>query len=196
MAAAGVKPEDVTKVVITHFHGDHIHGLKSKDGSIVYPNAEVMVPDVEWAFWTDDANRATTPENRQGNFDFVAQKFSGIEVTTYEWDQEIATGITAIDAAGHTPGHTAFVLVSGGDRVMLVADTTNHPALFVTNPDWSAAFDQDAEQARTTRHRLLDMAASERLLLTGFHFPFPATGHVVRDGDGYRLVPVNWTPKI
>lgn len=196
MAAAGISPEDVTKVVITHFHGDHIHGLKNKAGEVVYPNAEVMVPAPEWQFWTNDANKPNTPESRQGNFEFVANKFSGIEVTEYSWDQEIVTGITAIDASGHTPGHTAFAFVSGDDRMLLLADTTNHPALFVANPDWSAVFDQDADQARATRRKLLDMAASERMTVAGFHFPFPASGHVARDGDGYRLVPVNWTPKL
>jgi glyoxylase-like metal-dependent hydrolase (beta-lactamase superfamily II) len=194
MAAAGIQPEDITKVVITHFHPDHIHGLKTKAGELVYPNAEVMVPATEWAFWTNDANRANVAEGRQGLFDLVAAKFGGIEVTEYAWDQEIVTGITAIDASGHTPGHTAFAFVSGDDRMLLLADTTNHPALFVANPDWSAVFDQDADQARATRHRLLDMAASERMHVTGYHFPFPAAGHIARDGDGYRLVPTNWKP--
>lgn len=195
LAAAGIRPADITKVVITHFHPDHIHGLKTKAGEIVYPNAEIMVPATEWAFWTNDANRANVGEGRQGLFDLVAGKFDGIEVSEYAWDQEVATGITAVDARGHTPGHTAFAFVSGADRMLLLADTTNHPALFVANPDWSAVFDQDAEQARASRHRLLDMAASERLIVTGYHFPFPAAGHIARDGKGYRLVPVNWLPQ-
>lgn len=192
LAFAGIEPADVTKVVITHFHPDHIHGLKTKAGETVYSNAEVLVPAPEWQFWSNDANKAIAGEGRQGLFELVAAKFDGIEITEYQWDQEIVTGITAIDAHGHTPGHTAFAITSGNDRLLLIADTTNHPALFVRYPDWSARFDQDAEAARQTRHRLLDMAASERMLVTGYHFPFPAAGHIARDGDGYRLVPMQW----
>ncbi len=196
MAAAGIQPADITKVVITHFHPDHIHGLKTKAGDIVYPDAEIMVPATEWGFWTSEANRANVAEGRRGLFDLVAGKFDGIEVTEYDWDQEIATGITAVDAHGHTPGHTAIAFVSGDDRMLLLADTTNHPALFVANPDWSAVFDQDPDQARATRRKLLDMAASERMAVTGYHFPFPAAGHIAREGDGYRLVPTNWKTQL
>ena len=79
---------------------------------------------------------------------------------------------------------------------MAMSDTTNHPALFVRHPDWSAVFDMDADQARATRRRLLDMAASERAQVAFYHAPFPATGHIAKDGNGFRFVPVQWNPAV
>lgn len=196
MAAAGIDPGAVTKVVISHFHGDHIMGLRDKSGALLYPNAEIMVPEPEWAYWTDDGERSRASERLQGNFALVQKIFGdmGDRLSRYRWGDEVAGGITAVDARGHTPGHTAFVIASGNDRLMMISDVTNHPALFVRNPDWSAVFDMDADQARATRHRVLDMAAAERLQIAGYHFPFPATGHIAREGNGYRLVPVQWMP--
>jgi glyoxylase-like metal-dependent hydrolase (beta-lactamase superfamily II) len=85
-----------------------------------------------------------------------------------------------------------FLLEAGPGRLMLMSDVTNHPALFVRNPDWSAVFDMDADQARATRHRLLDRTAADRVQVAFYHAPFPATGHVAKSGDGYELVPVQW----
>ncbi len=196
MEAAGIRPEDVTKVVISHFHGDHINGVRSKAGDLVYPNAEIMVPEPEWAFWMDDAKMESAPEGLKGNFQAVRRVFgdNASDITQYRWDQEVAAGVTAVDAHGHTPGHTAFVIASGDDRMIMIVDVTNHPALFVRNPDWSPVFDMDAEQARQTRRRILDMAASEKLRVAGYHFPFPANGYIVKAGDGYDLVPAMWMP--
>jgi glyoxylase-like metal-dependent hydrolase (beta-lactamase superfamily II) len=113
-------------------------------------------------------------------------------VTPFAWDREIRPGLTALPAPGHTPGHTVFLLQSGEARLLHMSDVTNHPALFVRHPDWSAVFDIDADQARATRRRLLDRAADERLQVAFYHAPFPATGHVARAGDGYAFVPVQW----
>jgi hypothetical protein len=88
----------------------------------------------------------------------------------------------------------AFTIASGNGRLLMLSDATNHPALFVKNPDWSAVFDQDADMARATRRKLLDMAASERLQVSFYHAPFPSTGHIAREGATYDFVPVQWTP--
>jgi glyoxylase-like metal-dependent hydrolase (beta-lactamase superfamily II) len=118
------------------------------------------------------------------------------DVKQYEGGKEVVPGVTAIPAHGHTPGHTAFVVSSGNGKLMVMSDTTNHPALFVRHPDWAAVFDQDADQARATRHKLLDMAASERVQVSFYHAPFPATGHIGREGKTYEFVPVQWTPAL
>ena len=102
----------------------------------------------------------------------------------------------AVAAPGHTPGHTAFALQSGAGRMMVMSDTTNHPALFVRNPDWMAIFDMDGEQARQTRRKLLDMAASEKAQVAFYHAPFPATGYIAKDGDKFRLAPVQWSAQL
>jgi glyoxylase-like metal-dependent hydrolase (beta-lactamase superfamily II) len=194
MAAAGCMPEDVTKVVISHFHGDHISGLRRKDGKEVFPNAEIWVPEVEWDFWTDPARRAQAPEGMKPAFANVDRVFAPMadRVKRYAWDDEVASGITAIDASGHTPGHTAFVLGSGDERLVFISDVTNHPALFVRNPGWSPAFDMDPEKAVATRRRILGMIASEGLSMAGFHIPYPGVGRILRDGDRYTFVPAQW----
>jgi glyoxylase-like metal-dependent hydrolase (beta-lactamase superfamily II) len=120
--------------------------------------------------------------------------FGGVQdqVNLFVWDDEVVPGVTALDAKGHTPGHTAFMIGSGVDRLLMISDVTNHPALFFTNPDWAASFDMDAHDARKTRHRVLDLAASERLRIAGYHLPFPATGYVERQGTGFRFAPAQW----
>lgn len=196
--AAGFEPSQVNTVVISHFHGDHINGLRRKDGTAVFPNAEVMVPAAEWAFWMDDARMNQAPENGRGGFQGARRVFGPIakDVKQYEADKEIVPGLTSIAAPGHTPGHTAFMLSSGSGRLLILSDTANHPALFVRNPDWSAIFDMDADQARATRRKMLDMAASERAQVAFYHAPFPATGHIAKDGNGFRFVPVQWSPAV
>jgi len=194
LRAAGFDPARIDTVVISHFHGDHINGLRLKDGTAVYPNAEIMVSAPEWAFWMDDAKMSATPEAMKGAFQTVRRVFGPMakDVKQFEWGKEIAPGITAIDASGHTPGHTAFGMQSGGKSLIHVVDLTNHPRLFAAHPDWAAVFDMDAEKAKATRRRMLDMAASERTQLAFYHAPFPATGHVRREGQGYEFVPVQW----
>jgi glyoxylase-like metal-dependent hydrolase (beta-lactamase superfamily II) len=196
--AAGFAPAQVNTVVISHFHGDHINGLRLKDGTAVFPNAEVMVPAPEWAFWMDDARMNQAPEAMKGAFQGVRRVFGPIagNVKRYEMDKEVVPGLTAVAAPGHTPGHTAYMLSSGNGKLMIMSDITNHPALFVRNPDWSAVFDMDGDQARATRRRMLDMAASERAQVAFYHAPFPATGHIAKDGNGFRFIPVQWNPAV
>ena len=196
--AAGFDPAQVDTVIVSHFHPDHIGGLRLKDGTAVFPKAEVMVPAPEWAFWMDDGRMAQAPDALQANFRNARRVFGPIatEVRRYAWGEELVPGVTALAAPGHTPGHTAYAVASDSGRLLAASDIANHPALFVRNPDWQAAFDVDGDQAVATRRRMLDMAAAERMQLSFYHAPFPATGHVARDGPGYRFVPVQWTPAV
>ena len=196
LAWAGVKPADIETVVISHFHGDHINGLRAADGGLAFPNAEILVPEAEWAFWMDDGEMSRAPEGQKAAFQNVRRVFKDIDskVNRYGWDKEIAPGLTAVDASGHTPGHTAFIFASGNDRLFIQSDTTNTPILFAPNPDWQVQYDMDGAKAAQTRRRIYDMVAAERLQLTGYHYPFPATGFIRKQGDGYAVVPALWRP--
>jgi glyoxylase-like metal-dependent hydrolase (beta-lactamase superfamily II) len=196
--AAGFTPEQVTRVVFSHFHGDHINGLRLKDGTLTFPNAELIVPAPEWAFWMDDARMGAAPEAMRGAFANVRRVFAPVaaNVKQYQPGAEVAPGITSVAAFGHTPGHCVFMISSGTGKLMFMADTTNHPALFVKNPDWSAIFDMDADVARATRRRLLDMAAAEKTQVHFYHAPFPATGFIAKAGNSFDFVPVQWSSAV
>jgi glyoxylase-like metal-dependent hydrolase (beta-lactamase superfamily II) len=196
--AAGFTPEQVNAIVFSHFHGDHINGLRLREGNLVFPNAELAVPAPEWAFWMDDARMNAAPEAMRGAFQNVRRVFGpeAARIRQFAPGAEVAPGVTSVAAHGHTPGHCVFMIASGNGRLMFMADTTNHPALFVKNPDWSAVFDMDADAARATRRRLLDMAASEKAQVHFYHAPFPATGFVAKDGQGFAFVPVQWTSAV
>lgn len=194
MAAAGIDPKQIDIVIISHFHGDHIGGLKNADGSPAFPNAEIKVPATELAFWSDEANASKANPFNRGQFPAVKKMMDGIKVSTYEADKEVAPGITSIATPGHTPGHTSFVVASGSKNILVQVDVTNIPSLFLRHPDWHALFDNDGDVAQATRHKIYDMAAAEKMTVVGYHFPYPCVGHVEKDGAGYRLIPVAWDP--
>jgi glyoxylase-like metal-dependent hydrolase (beta-lactamase superfamily II) len=196
LAAAGVKPDAIDLIVISHFHPDHINGIKDKDGKKVFANAEIQVPAPEWAFWMDDAKMNAAPEGMRPLFLNVRRIFQDIagEVKWFEPGGELAPGVTSIAAFGHTPGHTGFSVNSGNQSLLVLSDTTNHPWLFARNPEWQGIFDMDGAMAVENRKRMLDRAAADRMQVTGYHFPFPATGYIIRQGNGYEVVPVMWQP--
>lgn len=196
MEAAGIDPKAVDTILISHFHGDHILGLRTKEGELAFPNAEVLVPEAEWAFWMDEGQASRAPEGLKQNFANAQKTFGPIakDVKRYEADKELVPGITSIAAYGHTPGHTAFRISSGSDQLVVLSDTSNHPALFVRNPGWHAVFDMDPGKAEEMRRQMFDMVSADRLRVQGYHFPFPATGHIAKDGDGYAFIPADWNP--
>jgi glyoxylase-like metal-dependent hydrolase (beta-lactamase superfamily II) len=198
LAAAGIDPKSVDAVVISHFHPDHINGIKTKDNALVFPNAEISVPAPEWAFWMDDANMSKAPEAAQGSFRNARRIFADIakDVKRFEPGKEVASGVTSVPAAGHTPGHTAFSVASANQSMLYLADTTNNPWLFVRNPEWQAIFDMNGDMAADNRKRLLDRAAADRMLVHGYHFPFPASGYIAKTAKGYDLVPAMWAPNL
>ena len=200
LAAAGVDPKSVDVVLMSHLHPDHTNGIRALDGSLAFPNAEIMVPTKDWEFWMSEENAAKADSNQmmKNYFANVRKIYAGIEskVTRYDWGKEVVSGITSIAAPGHTPGHTAFAVASGDSKILIQSDVTNIPEFFLRNPDWHVAYDVDPVTAQETRHKFYDMAAAEKATVVGFHFTFPSIGHVEKDGTKYRLVPVAWNPLI
>ena len=193
MEAAGYKPADITDVIISHFHGDHINGLRFKSGSLVYPNAKVHVPAPEHEFWTNEANIKNAPDAMKGAYAAVGRVFGGMpasQLVKFNPGSELAPGIASVAAYGHTPGHSLFTVRSQGKNFIYVADLTNVPALFARNPDWAVVFDMNAEMARQTRRKVFDMIVNEKMIAGGFHFPFPAMGTIGRQANGYEFKPV------
>lgn len=194
--AAGYKVEDIDTVVLTHYHGDHINGVRNKAGQLVFPNAKIMVPTIEHAFWMDDARMAAAPEGMRGAFQNVRRVLGGLgsdRLVQFVPGADIIPGITGIKtmaAFGHTPGHTLVMAQSYRFKFAYLADITNIPALFARNPDMAVVFDMDAAAAREARRRVFDMVVQENMLAGGFHFPFPAFGRIEKLGKGYDFKPV------
>ena len=191
LRAAGIQPDAVNTVIISHFHSDHIGGLRKADGSLAFPNAEIAVPEKEWAFWLSGG---TLPDAAKGNAEACHKLFDPIakDVRRFNWGDEVLPGFTAIDVHGHTPGMAAVQIASGNDATLFVADITNNPLLFARHPEWQLMFDMDPLAATATRKKILDQAAADKMRLSFFHAPFPATGYVVKSGTGYEYLPALW----
>jgi glyoxylase-like metal-dependent hydrolase (beta-lactamase superfamily II) len=199
LIASGIEPSQVDVVLISHLHGDHYGGLIDTESKPVYPNAEVMVPEAELKFWSDESNASKAPEILKGNFANVKRVFGalGSKVTQHAPDKELVPGIRAVSTPGHTPAHTSHLVTSGSDKVLVQADITAGMAfLFVQHPDWQLAFDSDKQLAVQTRKKIYDMAVADKMMVQGFHFTFPGNGYVEKAGNGYRIIPAPWNSSI
>ena len=189
MKAAGIDPAKIETILISHCHPDHIFGLMEKDtNKPVYPNAELIVSDVEYKFWTDPAVIDRLPEARKG----LARRIQAVfptwkNIRQVAGEPEVAPGIRFVNTPGHTPGHRAFHLSSGASQLMISNDTAYVPALVVSNPGWHGQYDQDAALAEASRRKLLDRVIADKVMICGYHFPFPGAGTIAKDGSGYAL---------
>lgn len=190
LQSAGYSPDQVDIVVLTHFHGDHIGGLTENEEPR-FPNARYVTNQAEYDFWTH-SDRMSGPTEAgaklvAGNVKPLAEK------TAFLGDGgDVVTGIRAVAAYGHTPGHTAFHVESNGKRLLIGGDFTNHYALSLARPEWLVSFDVEKEKAVETRKRLLDMLATDAIPFAGYHMPFPAVGFVENTGDGYRYIAASY----
>ena len=198
MAAAGLDPARVTRIIFTHFHGDHISGVTDGQNRVLFPNAQLFVPEIEWAFWTDASNESRAPAAQRGTFANVARRFGAYQgkVERYAAGAEVMPGVRAVAAYGHTPGHTALHVADGADQLFVTGDTSSRPELFLRNPGWTSIFDIDGPTATASRIALFGRIAAERARMTAYHFPFPANGYVQRVGEGFRFFPADWSSAV
>jgi glyoxylase-like metal-dependent hydrolase (beta-lactamase superfamily II) len=193
LAAAGIDPANVDVVAATHMHPDHIGGIVTANGAAVFQNAELVVHKDDWDFWMSPEIMAKAPESALPFFQ--AAQAAGTPYTKRVRpigdDAEVVPGIRSVALAGHTPGHTGFMISSGDDALLVWGDIVHAAILQFPHPDWAIAFDISPEVAIATRRRAFDMAAQDRLMIAGMHVPFPGIGHVVRD-SGFKFVPASW----
>ena len=194
MHAAGINPKSISSIVMTHLHPDHVLGLMQKDTNAeVYPDAEIVVPEVEYKFWTDPSVFTKLPENSHGlakRIQATLPKWKNVRVVAANEGVEVVAGIHSGPAYGHTPGHTAYSLATGDRPLVVLGDLTNVPALFARHPGWHAVFDFDAAMAETSRRKLFDRVVAERAVITGYHYGQPGAGSIAKDGDGYVYMPI------
>src|SRR5262245_8526964 len=195
MTAAGIDPKNIDTIIISHFHGDHINGVRAKAGSLNFPNAEIMVPATDMKFFLDAGEESKAPQPYKQFFAATKRVFEPIakDVKQYEHGKELVPGITAVDARGHTLGHTAFLVSSGSGKLLVTSDTANHQIL-IRNPEWAHWADLDPAMAAASRKRLFDMAATDKIQIAAYHLPFPSTGFISKRGDGYDFHPAYWQP--
>ena len=183
LASAGLSPEDVTVVVITHMHGDHIGGLTAEDGSLTFPNARYITGQVEYDAWSKMEN-----EGFKAKVEPLADKIQFIGD-----GDSVVSGITSMAAFGHTPGHMTYMLESGGKQLALMADLANHYVWSLGYPKWEVKFDMDKAKAAEARTKLFDMFSADKIPFVGYHMPFPGMGYAeARAEGGYRYVPVSY----
>lgn len=183
---AGIPESDITDILLTHMDTDHIGGLLN-NGAPVYPNATLWVSRPEYEAWVVKGLAEGGVRGRsQASVDLARQVAAAYKVKQFDYGDEILPGVTSVDAAGHTPGHTAYDITSGNDRMTIAGDVLHIAPVQLPRPDLSTTYDMDGEKAAATRERLLNRAAQERALFAGMHFPMVSDVRKLPD-NGYAM---------
>ena len=188
LRAAGVAPDDVEQILLTHLHRDHSNGLIDAAAAAAFPRAEVSLHEEEARFYLDREFTDADPERWRNGAAEARRNLAPYRGRIRRFrDGEVFPGITATLLPGHTPGHTGFLVQSGGERLLIWGDIVHLPRIQVPHPEAALAFDVDLEMARATRRRTFDRVAQERLCVAGAHLDYPGFGTIVRGGGGYRF---------
>lgn len=192
MKAAGIDPGKIDTILVSHFHPDHVWGLMEKGTSaLVFPKAELIVSSTEYKWWTEEGRVDKLPDGRKAAGKRIAENFPKWKNwKLVEDNAEVAPGVHVVAAPGHTPGHSAFLVASGKQQLMVSNDVMYVPALLAPHPDWQGAYDQDGPTAVATRRKLIDRVIADKMMICGAHFPFPGAGVFAKDGDAYTFAPV------
>lgn len=190
LAELEIDPADVTDVVFTHAHPDHLWGLLDDFDELICPNATYHMSAPEWDYWSAADTLDKTPESRKTFVVGAQNRFPFIEdrLQLFTSGQEILPGVEAIDTSGHTPGHTSFALHSGGSSAVVIGDALTNVAVSFEKPAWHSGSDQDQAQGASTRLKLLDRLVADQSTIIGFHLPHPGRGSVERNGDHFRFI--------
>jgi len=178
LRGAGVEPAQVTDIFLSHQHQDHTGGLLARDGTLAFPNATIHLSAPEWESLKKDKDAAA----------LVAAMTPKVEA--FKPGAVVVPGVvTAVDVAGHTPGHSGYEIQSGSERLLYIGDAAHHHVISVQRPEWTVQYDQDAPAAQASRRALMQRAAAGNLRIYAVHFPFPGLGHFKAQGDSFVWVP-------
>ena len=195
LAGAGIDPKSIDTVLLTHMHPDHSAGLTDmSNGQLLFPNAELVVHENEPAYWFDDGEMSKADERARQLYFLAGRE----QVEPYRKrmrlfrEGEVFPGVTAVPSLGHTPGHTAYLIASGSDQLMIWGDTVHVPEVQTAFPEAGMAFDTDLAAAASSRKRMFDRVSADGILIAGMHLHFPAFSRLARRGDAYALYPEAW----
>ncbi|MCJ2091086.1 MBL fold metallo-hydrolase [Methylobacterium sp. J-072] len=190
LAAAGVQAAAVDTILLTHMHPDHSNGLSDPSGTALFPNAEIHLNEAELGYWTVDQNAGSA-----GYFDMARQQLAPYRdrLRPFAGEVEVFPGVISVPLPGHTPGHTGYLVASGGHALLIWGDIIHAPEIQVPRPEVTMLFDVDSALAEATRRRTFERVASERLAFTGMHLHFPGWSHLCRRNSSYQLVPDAWS---
>lgn len=194
MEAAGFAQEDITHVVLTHAHPDHVWGTRDDFDDVVFPDAEYLTGRLEHDWWMKSGRVDDVPDFMQQLVVGAVNSLEPIQqqLSMAEDGHSVAPGITMLDSPGHTLGHMSLHIESAGEQLLVMADSARRAYLNFEHPEWVGSVDMDPDTTVKTRKKLLDMAATDKIAVLGYHFPFPGVGNVIKEGNAYRFIPALW----
>lgn len=190
LSATGIDPAEVTDVIFTHGHPDHLWGLLDDMDELVFPNAAYRMGKAEWDYWRDPATVEAMPEERKSFAVGAQTRLAAIEekIILFGAGEEVVPSVEAVDTAGHTPGHMSFMVHGSNEKLFIVGDAISHAVISFQKPDWHSGSDQEPERGARTRLALLDRLAIEKPRIVGYHLPHPGIGRVERKGTAFGFV--------
>jgi glyoxylase-like metal-dependent hydrolase (beta-lactamase superfamily II) len=194
LAAAGIEPGQIDEVYITHMHGDHLHGIVTPEGGMLFPNAIIRISKNDMDYWANPEVEAKAAENQKTRFVPAKRAVAayGAQIKTFNLGDELTPGIKSIEAVGHTPGHSCYLIQSGSDKLLAIGDTIHVAPVQFPRPDITVAFDWDQSKARETRGSIFEMAVKESIPIAAVHLPFPGIGTLRKKGTEYIFDPISW----